>query len=108
MQEIKFDIVQLDTKNIVYMRPSAIPLSLRDIRKPLKLWISQEMVNSNTLFRYSDVLECGQAQGRCPICYEGYVTSDEIRKLKPCKHCYHKHCVDQVSNETTFLNDGMY
>lgn len=102
MQEVKFDIVQLDTKNIVYMRPNAIPLSLRVIRKALKLWISQEIVDSNTLLGYSDVLECGQAEGSCPICYEGYVTSDEIRKLKPCKHFYHKHCVDQVSKETPF------
>jgi hypothetical protein len=40
MKEVKFDIVQLDTKNIVYMHPNTIPLPLRSIGKAFKLWIS--------------------------------------------------------------------
>ncbi|XP_022086459.1 RING finger protein 150-like [Acanthaster planci] len=32
--------------------------------------------------------------GACPVCLESYKTSDLVRVL-PCKHYYHKSCVDQ-------------
>ena len=38
-------------------------------------------------------------QTKCVICFEDYEENENVCELKKCKHCFHKHCINQWLNE---------
>merc|ERR1712137_271476 len=31
----------------------------------------------------------------CAVCYMELLDGDAVRRLRPCGHCFHKHCIDR-------------
>lgn len=66
-----------------------------------------ETDDSSTFYRYEDVslasynMRANNICHMCSICYEEFVSSDQIRILE-CEHCYHKNCIGMWLNRSNY------
>jgi hypothetical protein len=50
----------------------------------------------------ADALPLGCSQTQCPICIQDYVKWDYLRIFKPCRHKFHRSCLDEWLTSWTY------
>ena len=86
---------------LLIMLVSTVVKLVRDWRKSRRGRLSRRKLNQLPIVKFKHE-EHGDLYDCCAICLEDFKNGDKIREL-PCKHGYHKSCIDPWLTSNRFL-----